>query len=552
MRRKGEGRGAGEGPPKRSFHFPVLRDAALPLAFLGLFLAAPFLAFLALAEPAAAFGPWERARFAASAKLGALTALLALAFGLPLAALLGRYRFRGRRLLRALVTVPFVVPVVVMAGGLVALLGPGGLWERATGLRPRVMGTYAALLVAHAIYNVPIVVRLVGDAWAHLDPRPEQAAATLGAGPLARFARVTLPRLAPALAAAALLAFLFGFTAFGTVLLLADPVRDATLEAAVYHVGLRLFDLPTAAALALVQLASTVVVALAYTFVVGRVAARERAVPETETLRPLARRAWPLVAVALVVAAAMLLPLAAVVARAFLTPEGWGLGAFRRILGGEAEGFLVDPATALLNSARFAALTVLVAVPLGLLAARAAVRAPALDALWTAPLGASAVTLGLGLLLVFPWDLAGWRFDPRASWGLVLAAHVLVAFPFVVRALVGTLRARDPALGEAAATLGASRARRFLAVELPLLGPALLVAAVLAASTSLGEFAASLVLQRPGWATLPTEIYRHLATSRPDAWLFPEAMALATLLLAANVAAFLALERFRPGRSGGF
>lgn len=519
----------------------ALRAAWLPALFLALLLVVPLVAFFRLAAPATELGAWERGRLGASVQLGALTAGLALLVGLPLAWLVGRHDFPGRRLLRALLTVPFVLPVVVVAAGVLAMLGPASV------------GTYRALLLAHVVYNVPLVVRLVGDAWSHLDPRPEEAAATLGAGPAARFLRVTLPRLAPAVLAAALLAFLFGFTAFGTVLLLADPIEHATLEAAIYHVGLRVFDLRTAATLALVQLAFTAAVVLAYARVLKAVTDRERPVPESVALRPLGRASRPLVAGAFALAALLLLPVAAVLVRALHTPDGWGLGAFERL--GTASGFFATPERALANSLRFAALTVLVALPVGVLAALAAARARRghlLDAAWMLPLGTSAVTLALGLLVVFPLRAGPLALDLRATATLLVLAHALVAFPFVVRAMVGPLRARDPAPAEAARTLGAGPWRRLVRVEAPILGPALVVGAVLAASVSLGEFAATLVLSRPEFATLPTEIYRHLASSRPDPWILPEAFALGSILVVVDVAAFLALERLRPGRAGGF
>ena len=535
----------------------TLATAAAPTLFLTLFLLVPLVAILRVAAPATDLGAWERGRLWTSLTLGLLTALLAFALGMPLAYLLGRHRFPGRRTLRALVTVPFVMPVVVVAAGFLALLGPRGLLFDLTGLRVPFLGTYGALLLAHAFYNVPLVVRLVGDTWAHLDPRLEEAAATLGASPAVRFLRVTLPRLAPTILAALLLSFLFGFTAFGTVLLLADPVEHATVEVAIYHLGVRLFDLPTAATLALVQLGVTFLAALAYARLVARAGHWERPVDEESGLAPLSRASIPVALLALLTALLLLLPLAAVVAKSLATPEGVGFEAYRRLFDESArrDVFAATPGEAVTNSLLFASGAVLLVVPLGLLAALTVARARRgvlADALWMLPLGASSVTLGLGLLVAFPWRLGPLSFDPRATALLIVLAHVLVAFPFVVRALAGPLRAADPTLGEAARTLGASAWQRARWVHLPLLGPALGVAAVLAASVSLGEFGATLVLQRPEHATVPAEMYRHLSSPRPDPWLPVEGLALASILLALNLLAFLLVERLRPGRSGGF
>ncbi len=138
-----------------------------------------------------------------------------------------------------------MLPTVVVALAFLAIL-PDGI-ERG----------WAPILIAHAFFNVAVVVRIVGTFWASLDRRVTEAAATLGASPAARFREITLPLLAPALAAAAAIVFLFSFTSFGIVLILGGP-RYATIEAEIYNQAVRLFDLRAAAVLSLVQLACVV------------------------------------------------------------------------------------------------------------------------------------------------------------------------------------------------------------------------------------------------------------------------------------------------------
>ena len=129
--------------------------------------------------------------------------MLTIAIALPASYVLGRYRFRGRNLVGALVVVPFVLPTVVVALAFLAIAEP---LERG----------WAPILIAHAFFNVAVVVRIVGTFWASLDRRVTEAAATLGAPPAARFREITLPLLAPAMAAAAAIVFLFSFTSFGS------------------------------------------------------------------------------------------------------------------------------------------------------------------------------------------------------------------------------------------------------------------------------------------------------------------------------------------------
>ena len=244
--------------------------------------------------------------------------VLTIAIALPAAYVLGRYRFRGRSLVSALVVVPFVLPTVVVALAFLAIL-PDGV-ERG----------WAPILVAHAFFNVAVVVRIVGTFWASLDPGVSEAAATLGASPFARFREITVPLLAPALAAAAAIVFLFSFTSFGIVLILGGP-RYATLEAEIYNQAIRLFDLRAAAVLSLVQLACVVAAVFVATRLERRLTATGRLRPERETLRrPRTARDKIVVAVSLGTLALFLgLPLGVLVERSLAVGGGHGLDALR-------------------------------------------------------------------------------------------------------------------------------------------------------------------------------------------------------------------------------
>ncbi len=201
----------------------------------------------------------------------ALSTLLTLLFGMPGAYLLARYQFRGKSLVQALAGIPFVMPTLVVAAAFDALLGPSGWINR--GLmalfnlsQPPVSFTYSlgAILVAHVFYNTTIVLRTVGDFWSHLDPRLEQAARVLGASRWQVMRRVTLPLLAPAIASAALLVFIFDFTSFGVILVLGGS-KFATLEVEIYNQTTNMLKLPLAAALSLLQLVCTLALTVIYT-----------------------------------------------------------------------------------------------------------------------------------------------------------------------------------------------------------------------------------------------------------------------------------------------
>ena len=147
-----------------------------------------------------------------------------------------------------------------------------------------------AILLAHVFFNYAVVVRTVGGLWAQLDPRQEEAARVLGAGRFAAWRRVTLPALAPAVAAAALMVFLFTFTSFGVVQILGGPTFS-TLEVEIYRQTAQLLDLSTAAVLTLVQFAAVGAILAVHAWTVRRRETALRLVDAGADRAPAARRA---------------------------------------------------------------------------------------------------------------------------------------------------------------------------------------------------------------------------------------------------------------------
>jgi thiamine transport system permease protein len=159
------------------------------------------------------------------------------------------------------------------------------------------------------------------------------------------------------------------------------------------------------------------------------------------------------------------------------------------------------------------------------------------------PLGASAITLGLGFILVFNRP----PFSNFAFPILLPIAHSLVALPFVVRTLAPALQSIPQSLRNAARILGASPFRVWREVDLPLMAPSLLVSAIFALTISLGEFGATTFLTRPEYPTLPIAIYRYI--SQPGALNYGQALAMSTLLMLVCAGGILMMDHFRmPGK----
>ncbi len=502
----------------------------------------------------------------------ALSTLLTLVIGLPGAYLLARYKFRGKSLLQALSTVPFVIPTVVVAAAFYALLGPRG-WLNLAAMRIfglfsapiHITNTIYAILLAHIFYNTTIILRMVGDFWSHIDPRLNQAARTLGANRKETFFRVILPLIGPAITAAALLVFIFDFTSFGVILILGGP-QFATLEVEIYYQTISLFNLPLAAVLSIMQLGCTFAMTIIYTRLSRRLSRPIKLLSKRFTQKRLITWQSRLFAgiVILTLFIILIAPLFALAMRSFarFEPErgervvdstGFTVDFYRELsINRRSSLFFVPPTTAIGISLAYAAITVLLALAIGVPAAWALSHHPGfsltrfLDPVLMLPLGTSAVTLGLGFIIALNRP----PFDLRASPILVPIAHTLVAFPFVVRSLTPALSSIQPNLRKAAAILGASPGQVFRTVDLPLVGRALIVAATFAFTISLGEFGATALIARPEFPTIPLVIYRFI--SQPGAINYGQAMALSTILMVVTAGGLIAIERLRIAEIGEF
>ncbi len=488
----------------------------------------------------------------------ALSTVLTLAFGLPAAYLFATYEFPGKSLLRALVTVPFVLPTVVVAVSFRALLGPNGpLNDLLIGVfdlqQPplRLEQTLTIILLAHVYYNIAVVIRLVGGFWANLNPRVTEAARVLGASPARAFREVTVPLLRPPLVGASILIYLFTFTSFGVILILGGP-SFSTIETEIYRQYVTFLNPQVAAVLALLQIVFTFTLMLLYAHWQRRLSVQLDFRPRKSTIRKARKGSEKLIVALLILGLCifMLSPLAALIGRSLIGRDGAFTLAYYQALPVQRQGSItfVPPLVAVRNSVAYASLTMLLASLMGVLGAlmithRARWRGW-LDPIFMLPLGASAVTLGFAYMV----SLGPLRTSPV----IVLAAHTLVALPFVVRSILPVMQGIKPSLREAAAVMGASPLKVWREVDLPIIGRALLVGAVFAFTVSMGEFGATSFIVRPnsGFLTMPIAIQRYL--SQPGALNFGQSLAMSAILMAVCVCGFVAIERFRYADIGEF
>lgn len=517
-------------------HFPVWtrRVWVIPAVFFIFFLGLPLVVLTWETLSIEAFRsflsstPWSIALLASIQSV--ISVAISLLIGIPIAGVLARYQFIGRSVLTALVTVPFVLPTVVVALGFRSLFGdvvePGLL----------------LVVLAHAYINIAVITRVVGAQWSTIDQRTVIVARTLGASPWRVFRTLTLPVLTPSILAASCIVFVFSFTSLGIVTILGDGSSTRTLEQNILRQSSVLLDFPGALASALLQLLVVgFVFALAARTRRGFGGSDTPGVRVIETLnRPRSTREklWvgtiAILAFTLVVA-----PIASIVIASFGSATGLSLQWWTAL--GELNSQFArigSPLDALLLSLSIAVFTALIAAFVGGAAAISVMgRNPLIAVFSLIPLGLSAATLGLGTLLAFgraPLDL-------RDTGLLIPIAHALVAVPLVVAVAAPALRNADPRRLIVASSLGAHPNRAWWTAYGGLVRTVMLAAGGLAGAVSLGEFGAASFLARADSPTVPVQIAKLL--SRPGEAAYATAAVLSVVLVIGTVALMMLVER---------
>jgi len=215
------------------------------LAVLGIaFVVLPLVAIVAQAPWSRAWGVLNSETTRTALRLSIVVATCAasvdLLLGVPVAFVLARAQFPGKRVVRALAVLPLVLPPVVAGVGLLAALGRRGLLGGVLGaIGVQLPFTTAGAVVATAFVSFPLVVLAVESGLRSMDTRLETAARTMGARPWHVMRRVTLPLLVPQIVAGAVLAWARALGEFGATLMFAGNLRGTTqtLPLAVFEVS---------------------------------------------------------------------------------------------------------------------------------------------------------------------------------------------------------------------------------------------------------------------------------------------------------------------------
>ncbi|MBF0572200.1 MAG: iron ABC transporter permease [Desulfamplus sp.] len=532
-----------------------------------------------------------------------LSTILTLIVALPCSYVMGTFEFKGKKLIMTLATLPFVLPTIVVAASfqiIPSLIQDMALLLLNSQVVNLLLGDilknslldnqflnvfkneYPIVMIffAHVFYNFSVVLRITSSFWSSFSKDMKEAASILGASSFQIFFKVTLPLLRPAIFASAMLVFIFCFSSFGVVLILGGP-SFSTIEVEIYRQAAHLFNLPVASTLSLSQILFTFGMMLLYTRMQKKIA---MFTPESEKFslkKPCSAIEKLLVSLSILFILLLCgLPMVALLLKSIYYKGTLSLIFYRELfLNSSGSIFYVSPVVAISNSLIFASITLIMALIVGGCAAilikqcsykdqnlgininsrinrKLTIKkyisslqilfGKMLEPIFMLPLSTSAVTLGFGMIITLdkpPLNL-------RTSLFLIPIIHTLVAFPFVVRAVLPALKSIPLSLKEAASIMGASPFRVWLHIELPIIARALSIGAVFAFTVSLGEFGAALFAARPEFTTMPITIYKLLG--QPGIMNYGQAMAMSSILMLVTSIGFIFIESIRQFGHEGF
>ena len=462
----------------------------------------------------------------------AVSTVCCLVLGVPGAYVLYRRKFRGQKIVRALITVPFMLPTIVVATAFSAF----HKWNTTSAFW---------IVVAHVFINYSLAVRTIGSQWSELDRSTEEAAELAGAGRLRTFVSVMLPQLRGSFISATATIFLYCATSYGIILMVGGGLIHS-LETDIANAAIGLLDLPRTSALALIQTLLSVV-AFTISLRSGHHDVDFDGAGDGVKRHSLDKRDLPAVALTTFVILGLLItPMVTIFWRALDDAHGIFYNFTLFDSHGYRELLNVSVAQATVNSFRnmliSACISMIVGVLLAWLMGKETRANRVFDLLLLMPLGISTVVLGLGYLVTFSTPY----FALRESWLAVPLIQSVMAVPLVMRIVRPAINGVAKAQLEAAATEGANRWQIWRLIEVPLIRKSLVTAAAFACLVSIGEFGAASLLAFGDQATLPTVLYALI--SRPGGHNYGMAMAVSALLMLFTFAVVLVVSLETPRR----
>jgi iron(III) transport system permease protein len=443
-----------------------------------------------------------------------LTLTTTSAIGIPVAYIMTRYVFRGKKIFTLLTILPLMIPPFVGALALVGMMGRNGIITNFLEDFLMLFGINISLEEGLILPNIPgIVLVQTFHLWpliylntsaslSKIDPTLEESARNLGSTGFNLFRRITLPLALPGFAAGALLVFLWSISDLGTPIMLNftdysvfQAYNEYTIQGGYREIA------------SVISIVLTGISALALVFVNKYVGLKEYATvragaaPKSIQKRISGKLNIIVVVFLTILILFSIIPHLGTVVMAFTKNPSYGEWVPQGITLEYMVEALVDSNTSLsiLNSLVYALLASFAGIFLGASIAYLLVRKKfpgksILDIISTMPFAIPGIVIGLGFLYMFSQPIVG-NFRLTSFWYILVIAYSMRRLPYTVRSSHAVLKQVHVSLEEAATSLGASRIKTFTSITLPLIMPGLMAGAILIFITSFTEVSTSLLLQ---------------------------------------------------------
>jgi iron(III) transport system permease protein len=500
---------------------------ALSVALLSVFILIPVFSVVleAFANPDGGLGVYNFATFWGipsyrrglwnSLVCASSTLLLTTLIGIPVAYVMTRYRFFGRRVFTLLTILPLMVPPFVGALAMIGMLGRNGLitnfivWFFGehfgfdVGLENGIVqpNIYSMILIQSA-HLWPLIYLNTSASLSKIDPTLEESARNLGASRFTLFRRITLPLALPGYAAGALLVFIWSIADLGTPIMLnfgeysvLQAFTELTVREGYREMAYVICIILTAISIAALYLVNRFIGLREYaTFRFG-------AAPKMVVRRAgRALTAVVMVSLSLLVGLSII-PHLGTVLMAFSVrppygewlPKGWTLEFMSMALSKSSTSVSVA------NSLYYSGLSALIDISLGAVIAYLLVRKSfpgksVLDIVSMLPFAVPGIVIGLGYLHLFSKPIIG-SFRLTSIWYILVVSYAMRRLPYSVRSSHAVLQQVHESLEEAAMNLGASKLKTFTRITIPLIMPGLIAGGILAFVSAFTEVSTSLLLQ---------------------------------------------------------
>ena len=469
--------------------------------------------------------------------------------GIPLAYCTARYAIKGRHLITTLSVMALVSPPFIGAYSWIMVLGKNG-WltnqMKTLGITlPTIYGA-AGIILVFSLKFFPFVYLMTEGALRNINRSFEEAAENLGCTRLQRFFKVTLPLVFPATSSGAILCFVLSIADFGTPSIIGRDFR--TLSTLAYNqYTSEMGGTPTmAVSISMLMIVISMLAVLLQRHLIGK-----RRYAGSMTNRHVQQPIHGVYSAAIhagcygVVALATL-PIAVVIYTSFLQTQGpvfsggFGLSSYARVI--------TEVPDVIFNTFRFALMATLLITGVGALMSYLIVRretrmASFLDAILMVPYVVPGVVIAIGFLLTFnrpPMDLVG-------TGSIIVLILFIRRLPYGIRATSSVLRQIKPSIEEAAISLGASPAKAFFQVTVPLMLPGVVAGAMMSFITAINELSSTLLLYTAQTTTMPVKVYNAVLDGE-----FGIAAALSTLLLISSGLCVYGVLHFSQSKENAF